>query len=155
MKEKTMRYPGHIEKIAVLRETGFFSQDEIDINGTRIRPIDFTSKLLFPVWQLGEGEADVTIMKIVVEGEKDGKTLRYTYDLVDRHDPETMTHSMARTTGYTATAAVKMLAERMFEQKGVSPPEIVGRDEACVEFILGYLKDRGVVYRETIETIGT
>ena len=31
MVEKTMRYPGHIEKMAVLRETGFFSQEEVDV----------------------------------------------------------------------------------------------------------------------------
>ena len=30
MKEKTLRYPGHIEKMAVLRETGFFCEDEIE-----------------------------------------------------------------------------------------------------------------------------
>jgi len=32
MKEKTMRYPGHIEKMRMLRESGFFSEDEIETN---------------------------------------------------------------------------------------------------------------------------
>ncbi len=153
MKEKTMRYPGHIEKMAVLRETGFFSQEEIEINGTKIRPLDFTAKLLFPKWQLKEGDVDITIMKVVVEGQKDEKKVRYTYDLVDRHDSATMTHSMARTTGYTATAALQMLADGMFSKRGINPPEFVGRQPECVTFILEYLEARGVIYKESIETL--
>lgn len=70
MKEKTLRYPGHIEKMQVLRESGFFSQNEIEINGVKIKPVDFTSKLLFPMWELKEGDEDFTVMRIVIEGEK-------------------------------------------------------------------------------------
>jgi lysine 6-dehydrogenase len=77
MKEKTLRYPGHIEKMRVLRESGFFSQDEVDVNGVKIKPIDFTSKLLFPMWELKEGDEEFTVMKIIVEGEKDKKKIRY------------------------------------------------------------------------------
>jgi lysine 6-dehydrogenase len=77
MKEKTLRYPGHIEKMRVLRESGFFSQDEVDVNGVKIKPIDFTSKLLFPMWELKEGDEEFTVMKVIVEGEKDKKKIRY------------------------------------------------------------------------------
>ena len=48
MIEKTLRYPGCVEYLKVLRESGFFSYKEIEVNGTMIRPIDMTSKLLFP-----------------------------------------------------------------------------------------------------------
>ncbi|MBN2857874.1 MAG: saccharopine dehydrogenase NADP-binding domain-containing protein, partial [Candidatus Delongbacteria bacterium] len=47
MKEKTMRYPGYIEKIRVLRESGFFSKDPVEINGTKISPLEMTEKVLF------------------------------------------------------------------------------------------------------------
>jgi saccharopine dehydrogenase-like NADP-dependent oxidoreductase len=150
MKEKTLRYPGHIEKIKVLRETGFFSQEPIEVNGTKIRPIDFTGKVLFPKWQLKEGEIDLTIMKVEVTGEKDGKPVQYVYDLFDKYDPDTGVHSMARTTGYTATVALRMLAEGLFDRVGVSPPEFIGKKPECVDFMLKGLKDRGVVYRETL-----
>ncbi|MCP4584171.1 MAG: saccharopine dehydrogenase [candidate division Zixibacteria bacterium] len=153
MKEKTMRYPGHIEKMRVLRETGFFSQDEIDINGTRIRPIDLTSKLLFPKWEYSQGEADITVMQVTVEGVRSGQRLRYKYDLLDRYDAVTETLSMARTTGYTATMAVRLLANGMYSRKGLSAPEQIGRHQECVEFLLNGLRDRGVVYKETIDEI--
>ncbi len=153
MKEKTLRYPGHIEKMKVFRETGFFSQEEIEINGTKIRPIDFTSKLLFPKWKLNEGEVDITVVQVIVEGEKSGRKLRYTYDLLDRYDKTTGIHSMARTTGYTATMAVRMVAEGLYSRVGISAPEFIGKQPECVEFMLNGLKERGVVYKETIEEI--
>ena len=153
MIEKTLRFPGHIEIMRILRETGFFDQEEIEIKGVKIRPIDFTSKLLFPKWKLKEGEEDITIMQIIVEGVKDGKKLRYTYDLLDEYDKKTKVHSMARTTGYTATMGVRMLAKGLYTRKGVSAPEFVGRQPECVEFILNGLKERGIIYKETINII--
>ena len=155
MKEKTLRYPGHIEKMAVLRETGFFNKEEIDIKGIKISPLEFTSKLLFPKWELKEGESDITVMRVIVEGTKDGEKLKYTYDLFDRLDKETNTHSMARTTGYTATMAIRMLAKGLYEEKGISPPEFIGRKPECVRFILKGLEDRGIFYKESIERLNT
>ena len=154
MKEKTLRYPGHIEKMAVLRETGFFSQEPVIVNGTKIRPIDFTAKLLFPKWKLKEGEVDITVMKVIVEGKKKGQRLRYTWDLLDRLDPKTGVHSMARTTGYTATVAARMVAEGKYTHKGVTVPEYIGKQPECVKYMLSGLKKRGVVYRETLEILG-
>jgi saccharopine dehydrogenase-like NADP-dependent oxidoreductase len=155
MKEKTMRYPGHIEKMALLRETGFFGTTPVEVgpDGARVRPLDLTAKLLFPMWKLQPGEADVTVMRVIVEGTKLGKKTRWTYDLFDTYDPETQVHSMARTTGYTATSAVRMLGKGLFTDKGVFPPELVGLRRPCVDFLRKELAERGVVYRETVETL--
>lgn len=153
MIEKTLRYKGHIEKMAMLRDTGFFSKEPIEINGTMISPLDFTAKLLFPKWKLEEGEEDITVMRITVEGLKNGEMLRYTYDLFDSYDPITKVHSMARTTGYAATMALRMLAKGLYTRKGVSASEFVGKHKACVEFLLEGLEQRGVVYQEKVEVI--
>jgi len=64
MKEKTMRYPGHCEQMCMLRDTGFFDSDPIEVGGANVRPIDVTAELLIPAWQLEEGEEDVTVMRI-------------------------------------------------------------------------------------------
>ncbi len=150
MKEKTLRYQGHIDKMAVLRETGFFNQEPITVKGTTIRPLDFTAQLLFPKWKLEEGEVDITVMQVIIEGKKGNQRLRYCYDLYDRYDPETNVHSMARTTGYTATVACRMIAKKLYNQIGMSVPEFVGKHPACVEFILDELKKRKIEYHETI-----
>jgi saccharopine dehydrogenase-like NADP-dependent oxidoreductase len=153
MKEKTLRYPGHIEKMAALRETGFFDKNEVTVNGAKIRPLDFTAKLLFPNWKLDKNDKDLTVMRLIIEGREAEKTLRYTFELLDRHDTSTNTHSMARTTGYTATLALRMIAQGLYDRKGISAPEFIGQRPECVRYMLRGLKKRGVVYKETVETI--
>ena len=150
MKEKTLRYRGHAEKMAMLRSTGFFDTEEVEINGARVRPLDLTSRLLFRSWMLEEGEVDMTVMRVIVEGRRGGKPTRYEYDLFDRYDEVTGVHSMARTTGYTATVVARMLAEGLFTRKGLIVPERIGKERDCVEFILRGLRDRGVNYEEKI-----
>ncbi len=146
MIEKTLRYPGCIEYLRVLRESGFFSYNEIEVNGTKIRPIDVTSKLLFPKWKLKKGEEDFTIMRIVIEGSENGVPEKYTYNLTDRYDKATETISMARTTGYTCTAVASLLLDGGFTKKGVNPPEFIGAGEGNLAYILKYLEERGVKY---------
>jgi len=153
MKEKTLRYPGHIEKMAVMRETGLFSKDPITVGGATIRPIDLTAALLFPRWKRQPDEVDLTVMQVIIEGERRGERVRYLYDLLDRYDPVTATHSMARCTGYPATMTVRALATGLYTRKGVSPPEFVGRNEQAVAFILRGLEQRGLVFKRRIETL--
>lgn len=145
MIEKTLRYPGSIEYLRVLRESGFFSEEEIEIQGTRIRPVDFTARLLFPLWKLKKDEGDFTLMRVSLESENK----RWQYDLLDHYDPKTDTISMARTTGFTCTAVANLVLSGKFDRKGICPPEFVGPDEACFRFILDYLKARNVHYRLT------
>src|SRR6266496_318656 len=84
MKEKTLRYPGHVELIIALKQAGFFDENEIEINGTKISPLKFSSKVLFKDWKLDEEEEELTVMKVIIEGEKNGTARRMTYDMLDR-----------------------------------------------------------------------
>ena len=150
MKEKTLRYPGHVEYIKVLKESGFFSEKTIEVNGNKVTPLDFTSKVLFNEWKLGETEEELTVMRVTVKGENDnGKTEEVIYNLYDEYCPKTETSSMSRSTGYTATAAANLFLEGLFREKGVFPPELVGKHEVCFNYFLSYLKERGVVYKKT------
>ena len=146
MIEKTLRYPGCIEYLRVLRESGFFSYEEMEIKGVKVRPIDITAKLLFPKWKLKPGEEEFTVMRIRMFGEEGDESKFYEYNLLDRTDKATDTLSMARTTGYTCTAAVNLVAEGKFSRKGICPPEYLGEAEDNFLFIVNYLKERGVVY---------
>ena len=154
MKEKTLRYPGHVEYVKVLKESGFFSEEIISINGTNISPIDFTSKILFNEWKLGETEEEITIMRVTVKGENtDGKIEEITYTLHDEYCSETKTSSMARTTGYTASAAANLFLEGEFTEKGVFPPELVGKYEYCFHYFLNYLKERNIHYKKNSKLV--
>ena len=147
MKEKTLRYPVHVEFIIALKQAGFFDEKEIEINGTKISPLKFSSKILFKDWKLGTEEEELTVMKVIIEGEKNGSKRRIEYNMLDHYDNETKTSSMSRTTGYTCTAAVHLIAKKLFTEKGVFPPELVGKNENCFDFVIGYLKERGVNWK--------
>ncbi|MEZ5029667.1 MAG: saccharopine dehydrogenase C-terminal domain-containing protein [Ferruginibacter sp.] len=142
MKEKTLRYPGHIALMQGLIKAGFLSTQTINFKGQQVSPVEFTSTLLFDQWKLGENEEEFTLMQINISDNK--KTI--CYNLYDEYDAATQTSSMSRTTGYTCTAALNMLIEKVFTAKGVFPPELVGKDETCFNFILQYLAERNVNY---------
>ena len=153
MIEKTLRYPGCIEYLRVLREAGFFSYEFVDVKGVKIRPIDLTAKLLFPKWKLSQGEEEFTVMRIRLKGEENGRNKSYQYDLLDKTDKATNTLSMARTTGYTCTAAVNLVLQGKFLRQGICPPEYLGEDQHCFDFVLEHLRQRGVIYNITGEEV--
>jgi len=146
MIEKTLRYPGCVEYLQVLRETGFFSYDELEVNGMKIRPIDVTAKLLFPRWKLKPGEEEFTVMRIRIQGTEGGTPITYEYNLLDRTDKSTGTLSMARTTGYTCTAAAHLVLNGSYSRKGISPPEYLGESPDHFQFMITYLQKRNVHY---------
>jgi len=147
MKEKTLRYPGHVEYVRVLKESGFFNEEKIDVNGVKVSPLDFTSKVLFSEWKLGETEKELTVMRVTLKGENaDGQTEEIVYNLHDEYCENTNVSSMARTTGYTATAAANMFLDGLFSEKGVFPPELVGKHEECFNYFLDYLGKRNIHY---------
>jgi len=149
MIEKTLRYPGCIEYLRVLRASGFFSYEEIEVNGMRVRPIDVTARLLFPKWKLKPGEEEFTVMRIRIAGRENGSPKVYEYNVLDRTDKVTQTLSMARTTGYTCTAAASLVLGGSYSRKGISPPEFLGEDEGNFRSIMDHLAARGVIYRRT------
>lgn len=147
MKEKTLRYPGHIEYINVLKKSGFFNEEHIVVNGISISPLEFSSKILFNEWKLGDTEEEITVMRITLKGtNKIGESKTIVYNLHDEYCTKTNTSSMARTTGYTATAAANLFLDGLFSEKGIFPPELIGKHEKCFNYFLDYLKDRNVIY---------
>jgi len=143
-KEKTMRYPGHVDIIISLKESGFFNETPIDIEGSKISPLKVTSQILFNEWKLGLEEEELTVMKVKLIGKKEGEAKIVEWNLLDFYDQDTKISSMARTTGYTCTAAVNLLTQNLFNEKGVFPPELVGKQKNCFDFVLDYLKERKV-----------
>jgi saccharopine dehydrogenase-like NADP-dependent oxidoreductase len=167
MKEKTLRYPGHIALMRVLRETGLFSKEPVEVpvagggaggsgsGGTvRVRPLDVTARMMFPKWTYAPGEADLTVMRVSAEGRLDatpnGGRVRLQWDLLDYHDPETDTRSMSRTTGFPATIMARFLVEGRFRKPGVHPPETVGAQPGLLDAMLQELQRRGVKYTASV-----
>lgn len=153
MKEKTLRYAGHIELMRVLRETGLFRKDAMEVGGVRVRPLDLTSRLLFPLWELKPGDQEFTVLRVIVEGRRDGRRLRFTYDLYDETDPKTGNSSMARTTGFPCAIVGRLLLSGALKRPGVLPPELLGHEPGLLQRLTAELAHRGVVLREKVDEL--
>lgn len=152
LKEKTMRFPGHIDLIKNLKMIGLLDETEIEIISNNqkvsIKPIELTSKLLIDSWKLEDKDDEFTVMQIKIKGENlsNKKIETVQYDLFDRKDFTTGYSSMARTTGFTATALVNYALENAGKIPiGFYPPELISNKEIC-DYIFNYLKSRNVNY---------
>jgi len=153
MAERTLRYPGHREMALALRESGFLDDTPLGEGEQAFLPREVTSKMLFREWKLEPGEAELTVMRVTVEGEEDGQQVRHIWDLDDRTDPATGTSSMARTTGYTCTGMVEAMLQGKWNRPGISPGELLGREEGLFAFVREHLAARGVTLEHRVEKL--
>jgi saccharopine dehydrogenase-like NADP-dependent oxidoreductase len=152
MVERTLRYPGHIELMKAFWHAGLFSKEPVEVSGGRVRPVDVTSAVLFPKWAYAEGEADLTVMRVVTEGRRGGERVRLCWDLFDRYDAATGLRSMPRTTAFPATATARRLISGAFTAPGVHAPEALG--PRFLDGILEELRERGVQVSAREERLG-
>ncbi len=151
MKEKTLRYPGHVQIMRAFRDAGFFSKEPITVGDCKVRPLDLTSALVIPEWSYAEGEVDLTVMRIIVEGVKDSAPERHICDLLDYYDRQTNTTSMSRTTAFPCAIVARMIARGQINQTGVIPPERLARQPDFVTSVLDELARRGVKFSQSVE----
>jgi saccharopine dehydrogenase-like NADP-dependent oxidoreductase len=143
MYEKTLRYPGHVEKVKLLRELGLFDEEPLEVEGIEVSPKLFTARLLEKHLTMLE-VGDLLAMMVEVKGLKLGEKKGIRFHLLDRYDRERGVTAMARTTGYTASIVAQMLAKGGIDERGVIPPERLGMKPQLFEEILSELKARGV-----------
>ena len=151
MIEKTLRYPGHVQIMRAFRDAGFFSKGLIKVGDCKVRPLDLTSALVIPEWLYAEGEEDLTVMRIVVEGSKDGSACRHIWDLLDFYDRQTKTTSMSRTTAFPCAIVARMIASGQINQTGVIPPERLAHKPDLVTNVLDDLARRGVKFEQVVD----
>ena len=140
MKEKTLRYPGHAKKIQILKDMGLFNDKERTLKNINYKPIDIAADLLKEDWFLNKEEEEFTVMRIILEN----KQKKIEINLYDEYDKKTHITSMARTTGYTCTAGANIILKGIFNKSGIFPPELIGKETQCYNFILAYLKERSI-----------
>ncbi|HWR63782.1 MAG TPA: saccharopine dehydrogenase C-terminal domain-containing protein [Candidatus Thermoplasmatota archaeon] len=118
---KTIRYPGHCEKIKTILDLGFADDKKINCAGQMIAPRDvFASLLMKNIPTTGE---DVVLLKVMSEGIKQGKKRSREYLLIDSYDKKNKITAMMRTTGYPVAITAQMIANGTIQQRGVFCPE--------------------------------
>ncbi len=126
MKEKTLRFPGHIAHIRKLQETG--------------------AEWVPDKWTPEEDEDEFTIMRIVMRGTQGGRPKTITHTVFVTYDPATQFSSMSRATGYSCTGVARCVLEGAYRRPGISPPSYVGEAPGCMERIFTHLKARDIVF---------
>ncbi len=138
---KTIRYPGHSRFIKLMMDLGLFSSQAIVINGQKIIPRQLSAHLLTKY--LPANQPDVVLIRVQLQGKRQGKKVSLTYDCVDFYDRKTKLTAMQRTTGFPVAIIAQMLAEGRIKEKGVVPQEL------CVpgELFLKELHSRNIKFR--------
>jgi lysine 6-dehydrogenase len=142
---KTLRYPGHYDKIQLLKDLGLLETSLVRVNGFRIVPREvFVAtagpRLSFP------RDRDLLIQRVVVYGSLHGKRAEVTYDVLDYGDRRTGFTAMQRTTGFSAAIILELLAHRGVSQKGVVPVE----KAVSGHLFLREIRRRGIDIKERI-----
>lgn len=143
MWEKTLRYPGHAEKIKLLIDLGFFDEEPLRLKNVSVAPRELTAALLER--RLSRPEVgDLLAMSVEVAGTEGGSEVTHTYHLLDRYDAEKGVTAMARTTAYTASIITQLLARDEIREMGVIPPEKLGMNKRIFDDVLIGLRKRGI-----------
>ncbi len=118
---KTIRYPGHCEKIKTFLDLGLADETKMNFEGHAIVPRNvFASLLTKNVPTTGE---DVVLLKVISQGTKNGKKRSREYLMIDYYDTKHDITAMMRTTGYPVAITAQMIENGTIQERGVFCPE--------------------------------
>ena len=150
--EKTVRWPGHWDGVATLKECGMLDNEPVEFGGVKIVPREFLLSRIEPRLKARPGDTDVCVMYNTVTGTKNGVRTRIAYWLWDEADPVTGISSMGRVTGFSAAIGAVMIGKGLIKEKGIVPPEdcIYG---GLYDMFMKELEKRNIHVLETIEAV--
>ncbi len=148
MEEKTLRWPGHAEKINLLKTLGYLDMDPVEANGGRVVPALVTANLFRR--KLKGGSKDMTVLLVKADGRRGLDRVEIEYRLVDRYDDRNGFYSVSRTTAFAATAFLKLVSEGSVPGPGVVPPEVIGMDDSLFASIAEWISWRGIKIIERV-----
>lgn len=134
--------PGWVDDlIKEQKDTGFLSKEPVEVKGTTVTPYDLALRLWDTIPNTRDRGPFASGLKVIVKGERGGKQVTYTADIVGR---------MAPGTGLPAAIAALMMDAGEVSVKGVVAPE------ACIDpdKFLAALLQRGARIHQT-ETIAS
>lgn len=119
---KTIRYPGHCEKVRLLLDLGLASVAPVEIGGREVSPRELLIRQLETT--LGFEQDDLVLLRVDATGTRRGRPCRIRYRLFDRADRRTGLTAMMRCTGFPAALAAFTLGRGEARRAGVLPGEL-------------------------------
>ena len=142
---KTIRYPGHADKMRFLFELGFKSEEPIVINGQEISPRQFLETLLQK--NLTFNAPDVVLTRVEVSGVAEDTPRKMVYELVDVQDEVSGLSAMMRTTGFTTAVIGQLILEGVIDATGVLPLE----ESVPTDVFFQRLKQRNLIINRSVQ----
>ncbi len=136
---KTIRYPGHCRLFKPMLEIGLASRQPLNIGGQKIEPREVFKAVLDRNLSY-EDDLDMVLVRLIFEGEKNGKTIKTVYEIVDRQDTRSGLTAMMRTTAFPIAIIAWMAASGQITERGVKPQEIAVKSSLFIP----QLKKRGI-----------
>jgi lysine 6-dehydrogenase len=133
---KTVRYPGHCEKIQLLRDLGLLEGEARAVVSKALeRRLDFR-------------EPDLVVLRVLCYGwmKASQETVEAKLDLLDFYDEQTGFTAMERTTGFSAAIVMHLLAQGKIAPGAHTPDQAVPVEPYVVELL-----KRGFRLTETVE----
>jgi lysine 6-dehydrogenase len=141
---KTVRYPGHYEKVKLLRDLGLLDITPLIIDGVSTTPRSVFCKIAGPRIAFPE-DKDLVVLRVVCRGLKEGRRTEISLDLLELYDDQTGFTAMERTTGFAASIIAIMMAKKEIMPQGVVPLEKAVSGKRFV----AELAQRGIKVNET------
>ncbi len=153
--EMTLRWPGHVEQMRLLRSMGLFEETPRTLGGKEVVPLEVAADLLFPMWKMEpeKGDRDLTVMEVDVHGFKGPDEMTLSWRLLDHFDEKTWNTSMSRCTGCSCAIFARAVAQGFVKQKGVLPAEKLAHDDALYRFVMEEHRKRRIKYTESIKRV--
>jgi lysine 6-dehydrogenase len=142
MEYKTLRYPGHAQLMAAMRDLGLYDDQPVDVKGTKVIPRDLFIATVGPKLRRVGGQ-DLVALRVVVTGTKNGKPATKQFDLLDYYDAKRDITAMMRVTGYTLSITGQFMASRALAAGVYAPDECFPAERYIAE-----LAKRGIMIVE-------
>ncbi len=130
---KTIRYPGHADKMRTILELGFMDSTPVDAGGLMVPPRSVLERVINK--NVPKGGEDTVLVRVTVEGKKNGKKARAVYEMIDYRDERTGLTAMMRGTALPASIICLMMA-RGETAPGAIPQELAIDGDRFIEEIL-------------------
>lgn len=153
--EMTLRWPGHVEQMRLLRTMGLFEKEPKILGGKEVVPLDVAADMLFPLWKMEpeKGDRDLTVMEIDVHGFKESDEVTWSWYLLDYFDEKTWNTSMSRCTGCSCSIFARAVAKGLVKEKGVLPAEKLAASDELYDFVISEQKKRRINYVESVKIV--
>ncbi len=135
----------------LLRKLGFFDGKRVMIK-PGITVVDFTLGIIRDVWKPEPNEGTMTVARVELLGRnrENGEPQKIVYEMVHHFPANSGKLSLSPNTAFPATAVAQAILEGRFDRTGVSGPEHFAMHEGCFEYLLNYLRDRGIDWKRKV-----